>query len=50
MENLDVNKLNVSEMNASECVLLNGGYAPKGDETTGTTTVITVQPFDPRCW
>jgi len=48
MKNLDLNKLNVSEMNASESVLLNGGYAPVTDETT--TTVISVQPFDPRCW
>lgn len=50
MKNLDLNKLNVSEMNASESVLLNGGYAPVTDETTSTTIVISVQPFDPRCW
>ena len=49
MKDLDLNNLNVSEMNASESVLLNGGYAPVTDETPSTTTVITVQPFDPRC-
>ncbi len=50
MENLDVNKLNVNVISACECVLINGGYAPKGDEEIDYDIVIFPSKTTFVCW